>query len=488
MKNILIDYTEGIVRVALVDGKTLEEFSVERSSHIGIVGNIYKGKVENVLSGMKAVFVNIGLDKNGFLHVGDNLVDPGTITSGGVAKPINVSAGDMIMCQVEKDSFGTKGPRLTTDITLAGYYLVLTPQSNYIGVSRKIYNPERRQYLEDLVKSLCPPNMGFIIRSASYKATDDEIKAEIVNLVSLWEKVLCDYQSAPPTGLVFQEAELLERAIRDTLAEDIDRVIVNERNVAKLLENKVGNATVEYYDGERNIFKFYGVDGQINSLHERRVNLKNGGYLIIDKTEALTVIDVNTGKFVGGQNLEDTVYKTNLESAEEIARQLRLRNIGGIVVIDFIDMAEKAHKEDVVNRLKSCLKKDNKRTSAVEMTGLGLVQLTRKKTSLPIGEFMLDECDDCMDGHVVSGVQALLMARGDIIDFALKNKDSIILAKVHPALIDEHKETDVFSVDKEHSLKGRKIYMLGDKALKRNEHILEKVADEACLPSGVVAL
>ena len=175
--------------VALVNGKTLEEFSVEHSSRIGIVGNIYKGKVENVLSGMKAVFVNIGLDRNGFLHVGDSLIDPGTVTENG-AKPINVSAGDMIMCQVEKDSFGTKGPRLTTDITLPGYYLVFTPQSNYIGVSRKIENPERRQYLEDLVKSLCPPNTGFIVRSASHKATDDEIKAELTALVSLWDEIV----------------------------------------------------------------------------------------------------------------------------------------------------------------------------------------------------------------------------------------------------------------------------------------------------------
>ena len=455
MKNILIDYTEGIVRVALVDGKTLEEFSVEHSSRTGIVGNIYKGKVENVLSGMKAVFVNIGLDRNGFLHVGDDLVDPGQICVNGGATPLNVSPGDMIMCQVEKDSFGTKGPRLTTDITLAGYYLVFTPMSSYIGVSRKIENPERRQYLEDLVKSLCPQNMGFIVRSASYKASDDEIKAEIDQLVSLWDRVVKNYQSATPTALVFQEAELLERAVRDTLAEDIDKVIVNEKTIAEILRDNVGGATVEYYDGDRNIFKHFGVDNQINRLYERRVNLKNGGYLIIDKTEALTVIDVNTGKFVGGQNLEDTVYKTNLEGAEEIARQLRLRNIGGIVVIDFIDMTDKSHKTDVVNRLKECLKKDSKRTSAVEMTSLGLVQLTRKKTSLPIAEFMLDDCEDCIDGHVLSSIQALLMMRGDLVDFTLKNKGESIVARVNPALIEAHKEVDVFSVDKGKALSER---------------------------------
>ncbi|MBR7163020.1 MAG: Rne/Rng family ribonuclease [Clostridia bacterium] len=488
MKNILIDYTEGIVRVALVDGKTLEEFSVEHSSRTGIVGNIYKGKVENVLSGMKAVFVNIGLDRNGFLHVGDDLVDPGQICVNGGARPLNVSPGDMIMCQVEKDSFGTKGPRLTTDITLAGYYLVFTPMSSYIGVSRKIENPERRQYLEDLVKSLCPQNMGFIVRSASYKASDDEIKAEIDQLISLWDRVVKNYQSATPTALVFQEAELLERAVRDTLAEDIDKVIVNEKTIAEILRDNVSGATVEYYDGDRNIFKHFGVDNQINRLYERRVNLKNGGYLIIDKTEALTVIDVNTGKFVGGQNLEDTVYKTNLEGAEEIARQLRLRNIGGIVVIDFIDMTDKSHKTDVVNCLKECLKKDSKRTSAVEMTSLGLVQLTRKKTSLPIAEFMLDDCEDCIDGHVLSSIQALLMMRGDLVDFTLKNKGESIVARVNPALIEAHKEVDVFSVDKGKALSGVKAYLIPDEKLKRNEYFFEITDGEEILPNVAVEI
>lgn len=488
MKNILIDYTEGIVRVALVKDKTLEEFSVERSSHIGIVGNIYKGKVENVLSGMKAVFVNIGLDKNGFLHIGDDLVDPGKIALDGGQKPVNLSAGDMIMCQVEKDGFGTKGPRLTTDITLPGYYLVFTPMSNYVGVSRKIVDPEKRQYLEGLVKSLCPPNTGFIVRSASYKATDDEIKAEIDELVSLWDKVQKDYQITPPTGLVFQEAELLKRAVRDTLAEDIDKVIVNDKNIADILKGNVGGSDVEYFDGERNIFRHFGVDGQINGLYERRVALKSGGYIIIDKTEALTVIDVNTGKFVGGQNLEDTVYKTNLESAEEIAKQLRLRNIGGIVVIDFIDMSDKAHRNEVVDRLKECLEKDSKRTSAVEMTSLGLVQLTRKKTSLPIAEFMLDECGDCIDGHILSSTQVLLMMRGDLVDFVLKNKGDNILVKVNPAVIEAMKEVDVFSVDKEKALRGADIYLLPCNELKRNEYFFEKVASAHNVPENAVRL
>ena len=473
MKKLLIDHTKGIIRVALVDGKTLEEFSVEHSSVAGIVGNIYKGKVENVLPGMKAVFVNIGLDRKGFLHVGDQLVDPGTIDENGGRKQLNVSAGDMIMCQVEKDSFGTKGPRLTTDITLPGYYVVFTPTSDFIGVSRKIVDEERRAYLEGLVKSLCPPNAGFIVRSASDKATDDEIKQEITSLVELWDEVVKSYQKASPSTLVFQEAELVERAIRDTLHEDIDKVVVNDETIFNLLRDRLGNDKVELYDGDRTIFRHYGVDGQINGLFERRVNLKNGGFLIIDKTEALTVIDVNSGKFVGGSDLEETVYKTNLESAEEIARQLRLRNIGGIVVIDFIDMAEKSHRETVVGKLKECLRSDSKRTSAVEMTSIGLVQLTRKKTSLPVEEFMLDKCECCKDGHLVSCAQASLMMYADLVDYVLKHKCECVAVKANKSILDEA-TVNLFTQCEKGVLAGVNITFVEDENLGRLDYAFEK--------------
>lgn len=478
MKKLLIDYTPGIVRVALVDGKNLEEFSVEYPSRMDIVGNVYKGKVENVLSGMKAAFVNIGLDRNGFLHVGESLVDAGRLNENREPAPFNVSPGDVIMCQVVKDQFGTKGPRLTTEISLPGYFLVLLPNTNFVGVSRKIGKGERRDYLEALAKSVCPPNTGFIIRSAADKASDDEIKEEMKSLVELWEKVLKTYRASSPQTLVFQEAELLERAIRDTLSDGIDKIIVNEPALVKLLENKVGEAKVEVYEGDRNIFRNYGVDGQINKLFERKVNLKSGGYLIIDKTEALTVIDVNTGKFVGGKDLEDTVFQTNLEGAEEIARQLRLRNIGGIVVIDFIDMTDKAHSKEVVEALKEHLKKDHKRTSSVEMTSLGLVELTRKKTSLPIEEFMLDRCAHCLDGHDVSSVQALLMMRGDLIEAVVRNKWDKVQVRLNPDLVEAFHDVDVLSKDKAGVLKDKKVYFLADNSINRIDYEIEKIEDE----------
>ena len=482
MKDLIIDYTPGIVRAALVEDKILERFSVERSARMGIVGNVYKGKVDNVVSGMKAAFVNIGLDKKGFLHVGESLVDGGRLVSGKEPTPINLSPGDVIMCQVVKDEFGTKGARLTTEISFAGYFLVFMPTTSFVGISRKIKSEERRAYLEALIKSVCTNNTGFILRSAADKASDEEIKAEASALFELWQKVQNKYHSSSTPALVFQEAELLERAVRDNLSTGFDRVIVNDKEVAEHLSKGVNDVKVEVYDGKRNIFRHYGIDGQINALKDRRVNLKSGGYLIIDKTEALTVIDVNTGKFVGGKDLEDTVFKTNLEATTEIARQLRLRNISGIVVIDFIDMADSTHEKQVVDALKEELKKDRLRTSSVEMTSLGLVELTRKKTSLPIAEFMLDTCRECGDGHVTSSLQTLLNMRADLVDFVLKNKCDKVLAVMSEDLFETYKDVDVFSLDKKGTLLNRKIFLVVDKKLGRTGYNFEVIGDETKIP------
>lgn len=487
MKDLVIDYTLGIVRAAFVEDKILERFSVERSQHTGIVGNVYKGKVDNVVSGMNAAFVNIGLDKKGFLYVGESLVDGGRLVSGKAPTPVNVSPGDVIMCQVVKDEFGTKGARLTTEISFAGCYLVYMPTTSFVGISRNIKSEQRRAYLESLIKTVCPQNTGFILRSASDKATDDEIKTEAKALIELWERVQRSYQTSSAPACVYQEAELLERAVRDNLGTGFDRVIVNNADAAKHLIKGIGDAKVEVYEGKRNIFRHYGIDGQINALKDRKAPLKSGGYLIIERTEALTVIDVNTGKFVGS-DLEDTVYKTNLEATVEIARQLRLRNISGIVVIDFIDMADSAHEKQVVDALKEELKKDRLRTSSVEMTSLGLVELTRKKTSLPIAEFMLDTCEKCGDGHVTSSAQTLLNMRADLIDFVLKNKCDKVLVRMHLDVYNAHKDMDVFSFDKKGTLMGRQVYFVIDDKLPRGEYDFEVVADQNFIDEHAVLL
>lgn len=482
MKSLLIDYNPRYVRAALVEDGDLVEFNVEHSAMRGIVGNIYKGKVENVVSGMKASFVNIGLERNGFLYVGESLVDAGKLKDGREPSAINVSPGDVIMCQVVKDEFGTKGARLTTDITLPGYFLVLLPNSAFFGVSRKIENAERRMYLEEFTKSICPQNMGFIIRSAADKASDEDIIAEAKSLIDLWKKVEENYRKAQPKTLVFEDAELLERAIRDTYSEDVENIIVNEPALAEQLR-EADKIKVSVYDGNRNIFKHYGIAEQINRLADRRVNLENGAYLVIDKTEALTVIDVNTGHFVGGKDLEDTVFKTNMVAAEEIAKQLRLRNISGIVVIDFIDMTADEHKMQVVERLKQALKKDRLKTSAVEMTTLGLVELTRKKAKLPVDNFMLSDCPECMDGHTVSEMQMLFVIRDEFVEFALRDKThNIALVRVHPKVFDALFEAHYLPREVLKLWKGKKIYFYADSALGHDKFEIVGVESVSALP------
>lgn len=468
MKQLIIDYNPFCVRTALVKDGELLDFAVEHGSVRGLVGNIYKGKVENVLSGMKAAFVNIGLERNGFLYVGESLVDSGRLKGDREPASLNVSAGDVIMCQVVKDQFGMKGARLTTDVTLPGYFLVLLPKSTFFGVSRKIESDERRAYLEEYVRSIAPQGTGFIIRSAAEKATDEDIKHEAEDLLKLWEKVEADYQRTSPKGLVFKEVELLERAIRDSFNEEVDLVVVNEPTLASQLENKVGKAQIEVYTGKRSIFAAYGISGQVNKLSDRRVDLDNGAYIIIDKTEALTVIDVNTGRFVGGKDLEDTVFKTNAAAADEIARQLRLRNISGIIVIDFIDMVDDSHKEQIIERLKKALKRDRLKTSAVEMTTLGLVELTRKKTRLPVDEFMLSPCKECMGGHIVSDEQTVFILRDELIEYTLLNDCSTYIARVNPDIFDAVFATKLMKHELEGIWHGKRVYFIPDAGLKRD--------------------
>jgi ribonuclease G len=468
MKRLLIDYNPYCVRVALEQDGALIDFAVERAAVRGLVGNIYKGKVENVLSGMKAAFVNIGLERNGFLYVGESLVDCGRLFDKLEPASVKVSAGDVIMCQVVKDQFGQKGARLTTDVTLPGNFLVLLPTSAFLGVSRKIEDEKRRHYLEELVKSVCPENMGFIIRSAADKAEDEDIKADAAELISLWEKIRADYCKTGEKSLVFEEASILERTIRDSLCDEVDCVAVNDASVAKQLEGKVGGARIELYHGDRNIMKSFGVSEQINHIADRRVDLENGAYIVIDKAEALTVIDVNTGRFVGSKDLEDTVFKTNMAAARGIARQLRLRNLSGIVVIDFIDMQTEAHRNEVLECLKAELKKDRLKTAVVSMTELGLVELTRKKTRLPVDSFMLQPCKDCMGGFVISDEQLLFLLRDELIEFYLKNKSEAMIARVHPDVFEKLFDSHIMERECATLWKGLKIYVVGDASLKRD--------------------
>ncbi len=472
MKQLIIDYTPYVTRVALVEDGELIEFSVERAMAKGIVGNIYKGKVENVLGGMKAAFVNIGLERNGFLYFGDSLVDSKRLYDELPKKKYNYSAGDVVMCQAIKDQFGQKGARLTTDISLPGYFLVFLPTSSFLGVSRKIDNPKRREYLEQLVKTVCPKNCGFIIRSAADVASDDDILVEAQHLVELWQKVQEDYVKTPEKGVVFEECTLFERALRDSFYFSVDRVVVNDAIMADAIK-RMGIYDVELYNGERSIMSHFNLTSQINHISDRKVQLENGAYIVIDKTEALTVIDVNTGRYVGSNNLEDTVFKTNVAAAKCIAKQIRLRNISGIVVVDFIDMQLQEHREKVMQVLNDELKKDRLKTSTVGMTPLGLVELTRKKTRLPIDEFMQKACTHCDGGYVTSDVQIMFMLRDELIDFLLSHRNSNeFWVGVNTGIFNMVFDSGIYQRQAELFWKDKTIYLYQSPTIRRSRFVI----------------
>lgn len=476
MKKLIIDYTPFCTRAALVEDGEVIDFSVERSSGKGLVGNIYKGKVENVIGGMQACFVNIGQERNGFLYTGD---DKNGARS---TQKKAASAGDLIMCQVVKEPYAQKGARLTTDITLPGFFVVLMPVTDFIGISRKIEDPRRRAYLENTIKAMLPEGMGCIVRSAAEKTSMYTVKVEIENLIERWQKIKIDYANASEGELVFEEASLLKRALRDTFNEDWDQVVINDEKMAKSLEKEFANFKCEVYTGAKNIMTYFGVAEQINHACDRKVEVEGGAYIVIDRTEALTVIDVNTGSFVGTSHLEDTVFKANLAAAECIARQLRLRNISGIVVIDFIDMVDSKHKQAVIEALRNALKKDRLKTSAVGMTPLGIVELTRKKSRLPLDEFMLEPCDKCCGGARVSDLQLSFMLRDDLEEYVANSNPEQVYVAANAELIDAIFESNILAPRKQKDWQDKQIYFYSDDTLARDKWVFDdkKPTDKAC--------
>ena len=408
MKDILINVNPSDTQVCIVENGELVEFWVERKNLTRLVGNIYKGKVQNVLNGMQAAFVNIGLEKNAFLYAGDTL-EYGEILKDVTDKKLNLKSGDNILCQVTKEQFGSKGARITMNITLPGRGVVLMPQIDYVGVSRRITDEAKKQELIDFVNEVKPEGFGIILRTQSVDCSKEELKEEIQELVAKWNKIKELNITKPAGSIIYKEEGVAIRAVRDMLRDDVDHIIIDDR---RLLEDfKIAFASLNdkkpdlfvLYDGKEPMQKKYNLTKQISGLLQRKVVLANGAYLIIDRTEALTVIDVNTGKYVGEKNLEQTVFETNCIAAKEIARQLRVRNIGGIVVIDFIDMENPEHSQKVMEVLQEALALDRTKTSLIGMTPLGLVELTRKKTRSMLDSVMLQTCPYCNgDGYVMS--------------------------------------------------------------------------------------
>ncbi len=424
-------------RVALVESGQVAEFHVERRSGRGIGGNIYKGRVVRVLPGMQAAFVDVALDKAAFLYVTDihhpmgeveqlllhscvaeedeseedeesssmeqELQEALDLPRSCAQVPIEerLREGQDILVQVAKEPIGSKGARITTHITLPGRHLVLMPTMDHVGVSRRIENEKERKRLREIMCAIKPPNYGFIVRTVAEDAEAEKLKAEVDFLIKLWESIQRQAEQAPVPSLVYQELDITLRAVRDLFTKEVDRLVIDSeseyRKILSFTETFMPSlqSSVELYGGEEPIFDAYGIEMEVQRALSRKIWLKSGGYIVIERTEALTAIDVNTGRYVGKRNLEETILKTNLEALKEIAYQLRLRNIGGIIIIDFIDMEKETSREKVCNALKEAMRRDKSKTNILGMSELGLVEMTRKRTRESIGQVLCEPCFYC---------------------------------------------------------------------------------------------
>ena len=405
-EEILINFTPQESRVAVLQNGVVQELHIERSGSRGIVGNIYLGRVVRILPGMQSAFVDVGLERTAFLHVGDIFMhrEPGE-TKSDAARPIEriLVEGQSILAQVIKDPIGSKGARLSTQMSLAGRMLVYLPLEKHIGVSQRIGSEEEREALRARLIHLVPADEpgGFIVRTSAEAASDDDMTADINYLRKLWSDIQAAGKIASAPALVYQELSLGQRVLRDFVNADTSRIVVDSR------ENhlKLTNFATEYmpnvskllshYTGERPLFDLYGVEDEIEKALARRVDLKSGGYLIMDQTEAMTTIDVNTGGFVGHRSFDDTIFKTNLEASQVIARQLRLRNLGGIIIIDFIDMENSEHRNAVLTEFNRALARDHTKMTVNGFTGLGLVEMTRKRTRESLAHILCEPCPTC---------------------------------------------------------------------------------------------
>jgi len=405
-EDIYINVTPFETRVALICQGVVQELQLERTSYRGQVGSIRLGRVVRVLPGMQSAFVEIGLDKAAFIHIVDVREHRHERTAGVTATtPIEkiLFEGQTIMVQVIKDPIGTKGARLSTQISVAGRMLVYLPHDPHIGVSQKIVSEHERQRLRDRVVALSPEQKsgGFIIRTQAEETSDESLKADIDYLMQLWSNIQSTAKTAATPSLLYEDLTLPQRVLRDIVTPKTQRILVDSRSVCQQMQQWATTYTpsvvpkIAHYRGERPLFDLANVDEEINRALSRRVDLKSGGYLIIDQTEALTTIDVNTGGFVGGRNFDDTVFKNNLEAAQAIARQLRLRNLGGIVIIDFIDMSDLEHQRSVLEALKQALNLDRTKTTVSEFSQLGLVEMTRKRTRDSLANQLCEPCPTC---------------------------------------------------------------------------------------------
>ncbi|MBW4933856.1 ribonuclease G [Marinobacter sp. F4206] len=412
-EEILINVTPVETRVALVENGMLQEAYIERTSRKGIVGNIYKGKVVRVLPGMEAAFVDIGLERAAFIHASDVVSQSGGDEPNDGPKTVPdirtlLREGQSLVVQVTKDPIGTKGARLTTQLSIPSRYLVFMPDVNHVGISQRIEDETERARLKGLVEEAAAEETevqgGYIIRTAAEAASPEELIGDMTYLHRLSQSIHERIARVQAPAVIYQDLPLFIRTIRDLIRPQTEKVRIDSREshqrVMEFVEEFVTEFAdkVEYYPGERPIFDLYSVEDEIQKALSRKVQLKSGGYVIIDQTEAMTTIDINTGGFVGHRNLEETIFKTNLEAARSISRQLRLRNLGGIIIIDFIDMEDPEHQRQVHRMLEKMLERDHAKTKITGVSELGLVEMTRKRTTESLGQVLCEPCPIC-DGR-----------------------------------------------------------------------------------------
>lgn len=423
---LVINAASHETRIALIENGTIAELYIERSREMGIVGNIYKGRVVRVLPGMQAAFVDIGLEKAAFLYVADvfdaieeyelMLDDSSKKEEDGgeeqeasehsefrTLHPIEelLQEGQELLVQISKEPLGTKGARITSHISLPGRHLVLMPTVDHIGISRRIEDEEERERLREIVERLKQPGFGYIVRTVSEGKREEDFMADMQYLTMLWDGITSRKDKAAVPSLVHSDLDVVQKVVRDIVTEQVNKIIVDSRvdydRIVQFISTFASKMkySIELYDEEEPIFDHYGLEVEISRALERKVWLKSGGYIIIEQTEALSAIDVNTGRFVGKHNLEDTILKTNLEAVKEIAYQLRLRNIGGIIIIDFIDMEKEANREKVYAALEDALKADRSKTNILKISELGLVEMSRKRVRENISRMMCEPCSYC---------------------------------------------------------------------------------------------
>ena len=405
MDEILINFTPQETRVAVMQQGVVQELHIERTASRGLVGNVYVGRIVRILPGMQSAFVDVGLERTAFLHVADIWQAREDGVERPVEKPIEriLHEGQSIVVQVVKDPIGTKGARLSTQISIAGRMLVYLPQEKHIGISQRIENEVERESLRERLARLIPEDEkgGFIVRTSAENASDAEFAADIAYLRKLGNDIREKAKSSAPPAMLSQDLSLGLRVLRDFVNPETTRIVIDSRENFQKLEAFAQEYTpavlplLDHYTGERPLFDLHGVEDEIQKALARRVDLKSGGYLIIDQTEAMTTVDVNTGGFVGLRNFDDTIFKTNLEAALTIARQLRLRNLGGIIIVDFIDMENLEHREAVLGEFQKALSKDHTRITVNGFTGLGLVEMTRKRTRESLAHVLCEVCPTC---------------------------------------------------------------------------------------------